>query len=270
MDYNRPLNESTNHPKVHLALIMATGAGRTQDPSTYAETPLLINPGGPGGSGVLLAQLRAQSLQLFLDGQHDIIGFDPRGVGASTPKADCFASSNSADGVLGRNVAYMNRLTWAMSGQEVGLTNSSDVALTKLSARARAMAKLCGRVDESEGDASIFRYMNTPHSARDMLSIVHAVSEPITHIYRTNFGLADPEHCSGMNGDQIIRQTRSRNRMTQNRSHPRAAKHRISRRTIRLVYEGSLYIGAFPTVPFWAPHSLPCSPTRLEESSSMV
>ncbi|KAI1419786.1 Alpha/Beta hydrolase protein [Xylaria sp. FL1777] len=177
MDYSRPLNESANHPKVHLALIMAAGAGRTQDPSTYAEAPLLINPGGPGGSGVVLAQMRANGLQLLVGDQHDIIGFDPRGVGASTPKADCFASPNSPNGVSGRNVAYMNRLTWVTGGQGAGLTNSSNVALTMLNARARTMAELCQRVDESEGDGSIFRHMSTPNSARDMLSIIHAWDE---------------------------------------------------------------------------------------------
>ncbi|KAJ8122043.1 hypothetical protein ONZ43_g1663 [Nemania bipapillata] len=177
MDYSRPLNKSADHPKVHLALVMVTGAGRTQDPSTYAGAPLIVNPGGPGGSGVVLAQLRAASLQLIVGGQNDIIGFDPRGVGASTPKADCFASPNSSNGVLGKNVAYMNRLTWLASGQGIGLANSSNVALAQLSARSRAMAKLCQRVDEDQGENSIFRHMSTPNSARDMLSIIHAWDE---------------------------------------------------------------------------------------------
>ncbi|KAI3323001.1 alpha/beta-hydrolase [Xylariaceae sp. AK1471] len=177
MDYSRPLNESADNSKVHLALVMVTGAGRTQDPSTYAEAPLLVNPGGPGGSGALFTQSRAQSLQSFVGYQHDIIGFDPRGVGASTPKADCFASLNSANGVSGRNVALMNRLTWLTSGHDVGLVNSSNIALTKLNARAKAVAKLCRRVDESEGDDSIFRHTSTPNSARDMLSIIHAWDE---------------------------------------------------------------------------------------------
>ncbi|KAJ2988286.1 hypothetical protein NUW58_g4058 [Xylaria curta] len=177
MDYSRPLNESANHPKVHLALVMATGVGRTQDTSTYAEAPLLINPGGPGGSGAFFVQSRATSLQLLAGNQNDIIGFDPRGVGASTPRADCFASPDSPNGVSGDTVAYMNRITWLMSGQEVGLANSSNVALAGLAARSRAMAKLCQRADEYEGDSSIFRHMNTPNIARDMLSIVNAWDE---------------------------------------------------------------------------------------------
>lgn len=177
MDYTRPLNESADNPKVHLALIMLKGAGRTQDPSTYAEAPLLINPGGPGGSGVVFAQSRANSLQLVVGDQHDIIGFDPRGVGASTPKADCFASPDSSNGISRRNIAYMNRLTWLVGGQGIGLTNSSNVALNMLSARSAALNKLCQRADKSEGDGSIFRHMSTPNIARDMLSIVDAWDE---------------------------------------------------------------------------------------------
>ncbi|KAI0120109.1 Alpha/Beta hydrolase protein [Nemania sp. FL0031] len=177
MDYSRPLNESGDHPKVHLALAMLPGAGRSQDPSTYAESPLLINPGGPGGSGAFFALSRAASLlQVAVGNQHDILGFDPRGVGASTPKADCFAALNS-DGVSGRNIAYMDRLVWITSGQGIGLTNSSNVALTQLSARSKAMARLCQRVDEAEDDSSIFRYISTPNHARDMLSIVDAWNE---------------------------------------------------------------------------------------------
>ncbi|KAI0201261.1 Alpha/Beta hydrolase protein [Astrocystis sublimbata] len=177
MDYSRPLHESSDHPKVHLALVMATGSGRTQDPSTYAEAPLLINPGGPGGSGTFFAQSRAANLQVIVGDQHDIIGFDPRGVGFSSPKADCFESPKTSDGVAGRNVAYLNRITWQYGSQAIGLTNTSNVALTQLSARSRAQAKLCQRVDEAEGDDSIFRHMDTPNHARDMLSIIDAWHE---------------------------------------------------------------------------------------------
>ncbi|KAI0398358.1 Alpha/Beta hydrolase protein [Xylariaceae sp. FL0594] len=177
MDYTRPLNESARNPKVHLALVMVPGAGRTEDPSSYAETPLLINPGGPGASGAVLAEVEAQGLQLLLGGQQDIIGFDPRGVGASTPKADCFVSKVDPDGLYGRKVAFADRLAWVTTGHDVGLVNSSHVALAKQNARSQALAQLCRRVDESKGDDSIFRHMSTPNSARDMLSIIHAWDE---------------------------------------------------------------------------------------------
>lgn len=55
---------------------------------------LLLNPGGPGFSGMSHATLVADTL-----GEHpvterfDLVGFDPRGVGASTPSLDCFTDA---------------------------------------------------------------------------------------------------------------------------------------------------------------------------------
>jgi len=46
---------------------------------------LLINPGGPGGSGIEFAAQSALFLPRTLQQRFDIIGFDPRGVGESTP-----------------------------------------------------------------------------------------------------------------------------------------------------------------------------------------
>ncbi|KAI1435990.1 Alpha/Beta hydrolase protein [Xylaria sp. CBS 124048] len=177
MDYSRPLNESAEHPKVNLALVMVMGTGRTEDPSTYADAPLLVNPGGPGGSGVKFVQSRAKSFPQLVGDQHDIIGFDPRGVGASTPRADCFSSPDGSDGASERHIAYLNRLTWLTGEQGSGLTNSSDVALTLLNARARALGQLCQRMDKSQGKNSILRHMTTPNSAWDMLSIISAWDE---------------------------------------------------------------------------------------------
>ena len=54
-----------------------------------SQGPLLVNPGGPGGSGLSLAGFVASSLPAKVAGQYDVIGFDPRGVGKSTPALDC-------------------------------------------------------------------------------------------------------------------------------------------------------------------------------------
>ncbi|KAI1451375.1 alpha/beta-hydrolase [Annulohypoxylon moriforme] len=177
MDYHRLLNKSADHPKVHLALVLKPGINRTDDPSSFGESPLLVNPGGPGGSGANFALTAAGVLQTAVGSDRDIIGFDPRGVGATTPKANCFVAPDDPFGLSGQNVAYMQRLTWLYSGHDVGIVNSSNVALSKLNARSKALSKLCKRVDEAEGDNSIFRYSNTPNVARDMLSIVHAWDE---------------------------------------------------------------------------------------------
>ncbi len=48
---------------------------------------LVLNPGGPGGSGLsFVAGWAGDSLD---GGPFDVVGFDPRGVGASTPQLSC-------------------------------------------------------------------------------------------------------------------------------------------------------------------------------------
>ena len=46
---------------------------------------LFLNPGGPGGSGIGMVETDAPMFGEELQGAYDIIGFDPRGVGRSTP-----------------------------------------------------------------------------------------------------------------------------------------------------------------------------------------
>ncbi|MFE2039708.1 alpha/beta hydrolase [Streptomyces sp. NPDC059477] len=54
-----------------------------------SQGPLLVNPGGPGGSGLTLAGFVASALPAKVAAQYDIIGFDPRGVGRSSPAITC-------------------------------------------------------------------------------------------------------------------------------------------------------------------------------------
>ena len=50
---------------------------------------LVINPGGPGGSGIDLALNLVDSLPKPVRQRFDLVGFDPRGVGSSTPALQC-------------------------------------------------------------------------------------------------------------------------------------------------------------------------------------
>ncbi|MGW4365534.1 alpha/beta hydrolase [Nocardia takedensis] len=55
---------------------------------------LLLNPGGPGGPGMSMAAVGAKTWANSPITEHfDLIGFDPRGVGASTPAIDCFTDA---------------------------------------------------------------------------------------------------------------------------------------------------------------------------------
>ncbi len=76
LDYARP-----DGPKLSLAI------ARRQATNTGERIgSLLINPGGPGGSAIEL--IENISLQAELTDRFDIVGFDPRGVGRSSP-LDC-------------------------------------------------------------------------------------------------------------------------------------------------------------------------------------
>ncbi|MET7682102.1 alpha/beta hydrolase [Streptomyces sp. NPDC005423] len=62
---------------------------RVPHTATAYQGPLLVNPGGPGGSGLALAGFVASALPKAVASRYDVIGFDPRGVGAGTPALDC-------------------------------------------------------------------------------------------------------------------------------------------------------------------------------------
>ena len=79
LDYARP-----SGPKIQLAVSRVL---HTSSEADY-QGIMLVNPGGPGGSGLIYSVLGA-----FVPGDagstYDWIGFDPRGVGASTPALSC-------------------------------------------------------------------------------------------------------------------------------------------------------------------------------------
>ena len=75
-----------NGPSFELAV-----AKHTATSPVGAIGPLVINPGGPGGSGVDFALDAASYFSTNILAHFDIIGFDPRGVGRSSP-IECSAS----------------------------------------------------------------------------------------------------------------------------------------------------------------------------------
>jgi pimeloyl-ACP methyl ester carboxylesterase len=77
IDYNKPENGVAT-----IALIRFTATGNKVG-------SLLLNPGGPGASGVEFAAGMVSDLPKSLRERFDIVGFDPRGVGMSRPAVRC-------------------------------------------------------------------------------------------------------------------------------------------------------------------------------------
>lgn len=60
---------------------------------------LVFNPGGPGMSGLTGGLALSQGLaDSRITERFDIVGFDPRGVGATQPAVDCYTEGGDADG----------------------------------------------------------------------------------------------------------------------------------------------------------------------------
>ncbi|KAL4257974.1 Serine protease/Carboxylesterase S33 [Pleurotus pulmonarius] len=64
-------------------------------PSPLAGTeeykgPILLNPGGPGASGVEMVEGSGEMFSQLLGPNFDIVSFDPRGIGFSTPRGSVF------------------------------------------------------------------------------------------------------------------------------------------------------------------------------------
>lgn len=79
LDYSRPQGE-----KIKLAVSRL----KHTTPDSEYQGVTLVNPGGPGGSGLIYSVLQ-QSIPNGGGLSYDWIGFDPRGVGSSEPSLTC-------------------------------------------------------------------------------------------------------------------------------------------------------------------------------------
>ncbi|MEV7288855.1 alpha/beta hydrolase [Streptomyces sp. NPDC093252] len=133
-----PLDHDDPHgEQITLALSRVPHTAKT------SQGPLLVNPGGPGGSGLGLAGFVASALPEKVAAQYDVIGFDPRGVGRSRPALDC------APGHFGP--VRPDSLPTTRAVEEANL------------ARAKSFADAC-----AQKHAPLLPHINTLSAARDM------------------------------------------------------------------------------------------------------
>lgn len=141
---------------------------------------VLTNPGGPGGSGVAQMLRNGRATQIIVDAEmdpngtssdstaiyHDIISFDPRGIGRTTPGIQCFPDT-------------LARSSWTLQNEALGLLGSSEDSFFRNWYRSRALAEGCSSATGATADGSeaIGEHVNTSPVARDMLEIVERHAE---------------------------------------------------------------------------------------------
>jgi len=126
---------------------------------------LFLNPGGPGGSGLdmprIMTTLLAGAAQSVLD-RYDLIGFDPRFVGRSTP-ASCGLTALQADQAF------------------VPLEQDHDFGAT--TAFVQQVASACIR-----RMGSSVQFATTANTARDLDVIRRALGEPKINYFAWSYG----------------------------------------------------------------------------------
>jgi pimeloyl-ACP methyl ester carboxylesterase len=132
-------------------------------PAGQQQGDLLVNPGGPGASGRSLAAAVAQGLDPNVAADYNIIGFDPRGVGASVPALTC--EPNFFSGVRPNYIP-------ANAAAEHVLIN-----------RAKAYAAGC-----EQRFGWLLPYMTTADVARDLDSIRVALRQQKINYYAFSYG----------------------------------------------------------------------------------
>ncbi|MDT0345203.1 alpha/beta hydrolase [Streptomyces litchfieldiae] len=121
---------------------------------------LLANPGGPGGPGLDYPLALRPALGDVAD-RYDLIGFDPRFIGESSP------------------------VTCAPAGPRAPMTGSPREIFD---ATVRGAADLAERCTTPEGNAELLAHASTRNVARDMDSIRAALGEPALSYYGVSYG----------------------------------------------------------------------------------
>ncbi|KAF3481025.1 uncharacterized protein GIQ15_06372 [Arthroderma uncinatum] len=134
-------NETFNIPLVRMR-----GKNATQN--------LLVNPGGPGGSGFAFMYDDALDIMDVIDESFHLLSFDPRGVNSSRPLATCYPDQGTR-----------KRLS------EIRATDPSRDS-PDVYAWTANFVHACA---DTMGEAG--RYINTPQTAADMNNILDAVRQ---------------------------------------------------------------------------------------------
>ncbi|KAK0243429.1 hypothetical protein EDD85DRAFT_815033 [Armillaria nabsnona] len=153
-------------PKDYFNLSTGTStiAFARQNATRNRKGSVFLNPGGPGGSGMNFLIRAREYITELLGDQWDLIGFDPRGIGRSTPATKCFSSALEAQLFAANTVIEQGITVSSISNLSSPFLRDQLIEQHKqFLALKKSQAESCGR---QMGDE--LRYMGTATVVRDM------------------------------------------------------------------------------------------------------
>ena len=173
LDYSNPGGET-----IEIAVKKRAASGESVG-------SLFVNPGGPGGSGIQLAEASGSYFSKNLTGSYDVVGFDPRGVGSSTA-VDCLSDAE-------------------LDAERAGTNKPAVVSAVSTVERAQKMNTACESKTSTPG---LLDHIDTISAARD-LDILRAVDgqQTLTYLglsYGTYLGATYAELFPGTTGRLVL------------------------------------------------------------------
>lgn len=192
LDYK---NESdTRITRLAVTKFQVSGLARADGSSppgagAKSERTLVLEPGGPGGSGTRMAWTSGELLtERFTFSQFDALGWDPRGVNASQPAISCYPYDADRD-------------RWsALAGQYREQHSDPETQLRLMDALNNATFHACWK---RHGDLG--RFMTTTLVARDLEEIRKGLGEDELTGYLVSYGTGIGQTYANMFPDSVGR-----------------------------------------------------------------
>jgi pimeloyl-ACP methyl ester carboxylesterase len=128
-----------------------------------AKGNLVVNPGGPGGSGIDYAYSYASAFTPAITEDFNIVGFDPRGVGRSAP-ISCLTNAETDEAYASNSYP------------------ENDAEMAKLQADSQAFAKKC------QSENKYLQFYSTANAARDMDILRELIGDPKLNYLGKSYG----------------------------------------------------------------------------------
>jgi pimeloyl-ACP methyl ester carboxylesterase len=158
LDYAHPYGQ-----KITLELTKTPHQG-----SGAAKGDIVVNPGGPGGEGALFGPRVYAQNSAPMQAAYNVIGFDPRGIGFSTPNMSCDPNYNNAP-----------RPTYGTGGAK------DEATWLKIS---KAYAVSCGKKLGKGAPVDMLDHIKTIDTLRDMNTIRAALGHEKLDYYGASYG----------------------------------------------------------------------------------